>query len=157
MQIAVDESLRTSDDPEALARQGALIREIADIAILKPAPLGGIAASLRIAEALPIPVVVSSSLDSSVGLAVAVNLAGALGLESACGLGTGALFAQDLVSTPEPPVDGMLHVRRVAPDLPALLLARDQVGDERAAWWRTRLATAWSQGSAQRWASVIPA
>jgi O-succinylbenzoate synthase len=155
--IAVDETLRTSDDAQALARQGALMREIADIAIIKPAPMGGIEASLRVAEALPIPVVVSSSLDTSVGLAVAVNLAGILGIESACGLGTGALFAEDLVGTPEPPVDGMLTVRRVAPDLAALLQARDQVSDERAAWWRQRLARAWAAGSEQRCSAIVDA
>lgn len=155
--IAVDETLRTSDDAQSLARQGALMSQIADIAIIKPAPMGGIEASLRVAEALPMPVVVSSALDTSVGLAVAVNLAGILGIERACGLGTGALFAEDLVSSPEPPVDGMLTVRRVAPDLAALLQARDQVTDERAAWWRQRLARAWAAGSGQRCTAIVAA
>lgn len=155
--IAVDETLRTSDDAQALARQAELISRMADIAIVKPAPLGGIDACLRVVEALPIPVVVSSSLDTSVGLAVAVNLAGILGLEIACGLGTGALFQEDLVSSPEPPVDGMLTVRRVAPDLAALLRARDQVTDERAAWWRQRLAAAWQAGSGHRWGEIVEA
>ncbi|NQW71448.1 MAG: o-succinylbenzoate synthase [Actinobacteria bacterium] len=155
--IAVDETLRTSDDAEALARQGDLISRMADFAIVKPAPLGGIEACLRVIEALPVPVVVSSSLDTSVGLAVAVNLAGILGLEIACGLGTGALFEEDLVSSPEPPVDGMLTVRRVAPDLTALLKARDHVSDERAMWWRQRLTAAWFAGSEQRWTEIIGA
>ncbi|MFZ4487510.1 MAG: O-succinylbenzoate synthase, partial [Candidatus Nanopelagicales bacterium] len=148
---------RTSDDAQALARQAELVSRMADIAIVKPAPLGGIDACLRIVEALPIPVVVSSSLDTSVGLAVAVNLAGILGLETACGLGTGALFEEDLVSSSEPPVDGMLTVRRVAPDLVALLRARDRVSDDRAAWWRQRLAAAWRAGSCHRWGQIIEA
>jgi O-succinylbenzoate synthase len=147
--IAVDETIRMSDDPLALAHDVARIREIADFAILKPSPLGGIAASLRVAEALPVPVIVSSSMDSSVGLAAAVNLAGILGLDAACGLGTGALLSQDLVSTPVIPSAGMIPVRRVAPDGGALAIARAQIGDERAQWWRNRLIRAWEIRSAR--------
>lgn len=152
--IAVDETIRLSDDPLALARDVAWIREIADFAVLKPAPLGGIAASMRVAEALPIPVIVSSSMDTSVGLAVAVNLAGVLGIDAACGLGTGALLSQDLVTTPVLPSAGMIPVRRIAPDAGALAIARAQMGDERAQWWTRRLIRAWEVCSARQSRSV---
>lgn len=141
--IALDETLRTSDDPEELAMQAARLHELGDVVILKPAPLGGIAPALRIAETVDLPVVVSSSLDSSVGLAVAVTLAGALDLEAACGLGTGVLLRDDLVAEPEVPVDGCLAVRRIAPDADALLAARARMDDEAVERWLDRLRSAW--------------
>ncbi len=137
--IAVDESIRTSADPGSVR-----VRDIADVAVLKPAPLGGVAATLRVAESLDVPVVVSGSLDSSVGLDTAVAAAAALGdLPYACGLGTGALFADD-VAEPRLPVGGVIAVGRTAPDLPSLLAARDRLDDDRAAWWRQRVAAAWA-------------
>lgn len=155
--IALDEGLRRSDDPQALARDAAALRECADVVILKTAPLGGVAMSLRIAEAVGLPVVVSGALDSSVGLAAPLALAAALDLESACGLGTGVLLRDDLTAPPLIPVDGGLPVARPAPDLDALLAARDRVGDARATWWLERLARAWSAGAAERWSAAVGA
>ncbi len=144
--IAADESIRTSGDPAAVP-----VREFADLAICKPAPLGGVAATLRVAEAVGVPVVVSGSLDSSVGLAVAVAAAAALpDLPYACGLGTGALLADDLVATAHVPVAGGLAPHRVGPDPQALARACDRVAPERAAWWRERLSAAWHAGAADR-------
>ena len=144
--FAVDESIRTSAHPEAMR-----VREYADVAVLKPAPLGGVAALLRVAEAIDVPVVVSGSLDSSVGLDVALAAAAALDdLPFACGLGTGALLAADLVETSRVAEGGVLAVGRTAPDLSALLAARDRLDEDRAAWWRERLVAAWLAGAGER-------
>ncbi len=102
--IAADESIRVPEDPMAVVRAGA-----ADIIILKVAPLGGVRACLELAEQAGLPVVVSSAMDTSVGLAGGLALARALPeLPYACGLGTGALLAQDTVSNPLVPTSGTL-------------------------------------------------
>ncbi len=116
--VAADESIRHAADPLRVARLGA-----ADVAVLKVAPLGGVRACLRIAEQIGLPVVVSSALESSVGMAAGVALAAALPeLPHACGLATVSLFTADLVADPLLPIDGMLAVRRPRPD-PALVAA----------------------------------
>ena len=142
--IAIDEVIRQAPDLAAVRAQAAGLAEIADVAILKPTPLGGIAAALALAEVLPIPVVVSGAMESSVGLAVPAVLAGVLDLDVACGLGTGALLAADLVAEPVRPVGGRIPAARVAPDLDALLDARGRVSQERSQWWWRRLSRAWS-------------
>lgn len=141
--IAVDELIRRSDDPMTLD-----LHDVADIAIIKVAPLGGVKRALAIAEHVGIPVVVSGALDSSVGLVAGLTLAGQLDeVPYACGLGTGLLLAADVVDEPTVPVNGEIPVTRTSPDLPALLAARDALGDERAAWWRGRLSRAWAHVS----------
>ena len=132
--IAADESIRRAEDPLRVAVAGA-----ADVAVLKCAPLGGVRRALAVAEACRLPCVVSSALQTSVGLAAELALAGALPeLEFACGLGTGVLLAADVVAEPLRPRDGWLAVPRRAP-APAL---RDAVaaGPDRARWWYERLA-----------------
>jgi o-succinylbenzoate synthase len=130
--VAADESIRKAGDPLAVVRAGA-----ADIAVLKVAPLGGISAMLKIAAQIDIPVVVSSALDSAVGIAVGLAAAAALpNLDHACGLGTGRLFAED-VSEPVAPVDGYLPVGPVAPD-PARLQAL-AAPSQRRQWWIDRI------------------
>ncbi len=105
--IAADESIRRADDPLRVIRA-----EAADIAVLKVQPLGGVRRSLQIAEQIDIPVVVSSALETSVGLAAGVALAAALpDLPYACGLGTASLLNDDVVTAPLLPVDGMLQVK----------------------------------------------
>ncbi len=149
--IAVDETVRTADAPRRLR-----LRDIADVAVVKPAPVGGVRAALRIADALDVPVVISSSLDSSVGLNVGIATAAALDeLPYACGFGTGALLAADVTERPRVPVDGALFVERVLPDLPSLLAARDRLDEERAAWWRQRLAAAWLAGAGKRSGALV--
>lgn len=148
--IAVDEAIRGAAAPELLD-----LRECADIAIIKVAPLGGVAASLRIVEHLAMPVVVSGSLDSSVGLAVSTALAGALDIDVACGLGTGTLLAADVVEHSVVPVAGQIRVERIAPDPAALLRARGEINEERAIWWRARLAAAWCAGSRERYRALL--
>jgi O-succinylbenzoate synthase len=95
-------------------------------------------AALRIAEGAGLPVVVSSAVDSAVGLAAGIALAAALPkLPHACGLGTGVLLAADVSSDPPRPVDGCMDVPSRAPD-PDLI---DEVAadPERTAFWRRRL------------------
>lgn len=132
--IAADESIRRAADPLAVARAHA-----ADVVVLKVQPLGGVRACLELAERIRLPVVVSSALESSVGLAAGVALAAALPeLPYACGLATAQLLTDDLVADPLLPVDGALPVRRTAPD-PALVGAA-QAPDELAARWSARTA-----------------
>jgi len=136
VRIAADESIRRADDPLRVAVAGA-----ADVAVLKCTPLGGVRRALRVAEAAGLPCVVSSALETSVGLAAGLALAGALPqLELACGLGTTALLDGDVVADPLRPVDGQLRVPRTSPTpVPALLAAHEQRDAERVAWWRRRL------------------
>jgi o-succinylbenzoate synthase len=130
--VAADESIRKAGDPLAVVRAGA-----ADIAVLKVAPLGGISALLAIAEQIDIPVVVSSALDSAVGIAVGLAAAAALpNLRHACGLGTGRLFVED-VAAPVAPVDGYLPVGPVIPD-PDRLQAL-AAPPRRRQWWIDRI------------------
>lgn len=132
--IAADESIRRAEDPLRVVRLGA-----ADIAVLKVQPLGGVRACLRLARQIDIPVVVSSALESSVGIAAGVALAAALPeLPYACGLATASMLTKDLTHAPMTPVGGALAVRPVEAD-PGLLAAA-AVDPETAARWRARLA-----------------
>ena len=137
--VAADESIRWSDEVEDL-------RGRVDVAIMKVAPLGGVRKCLELVERVGIDVVVSGSLDSAVGLSAGLALA-ALLPEKACGLGTGALLQADVISRPMVPSHGVLSVVRVAPDLDALLEARDRLPEGGAAAWRDRLAAAWESGA----------
>lgn len=136
--IAADESVRKASDPLAVARAGA-----ADILVLKAAPLGGIHATLALAAEAGLPVVVSSALDTSVGLSMGLHLAAALPeLEFDCGLGTAALLAGDVTDAPLIPADGLLTVGRVTPA--EHLLAKYAASPERTAWWLARLERCYS-------------
>jgi o-succinylbenzoate synthase len=117
--VAADESIRRAADPLRVVREDA-----ADVVVLKVQPLGGVRACLELAEQVGLPVVVSSALESSVGLAAGVALAAALPeLPHACGLATSQLLVHDVTDQPLLPVDGALPVRRVAPDADALATA----------------------------------
>ena len=132
--IAADESIRRAEDPYRVRDL-----EAADIAVLKVQPLGGVRACLRIAEEIGMPVVVSSALETSIGIAAGVALAAALpSLEYACGLATVQLLADDVVVDSLLPVDGMLPVVRRNAD--AAALARVAATEERTAAWAQRLA-----------------
>ena len=130
--IAADESIRKADDPLRVVREGA-----ADIAVLKVAPLGGVTKLLGIADQIDIPIVVSSALDSAVGIGRGLLAAATLpDLRYACGLGTGGLFVDD-IAEPAVPVDGFLPVAPVTPD-PARLAALAAAPDRRQ-WWIDRI------------------
>ncbi|MFV0533252.1 MAG: o-succinylbenzoate synthase [Cumulibacter sp.] len=112
--IAADESIRRAEDPLLVQR-----KEAADVAIIKVQPLGGIAATLRLAEQLTLPLVVSSALETSVGLSMSVALAAALPeLPYACGLNTAQLLTDDACSTSLIALDGEIAVPqgRLVPD-----------------------------------------
>jgi o-succinylbenzoate synthase len=109
--LAADESVRTAEDPLAIAGLDA-----ADLIVVKVQPLGGVTRALEVIDRAALPVVVSSALETSVGLAAGVALAAALpDLPYACGLGTASLLATDLTDQPLVPRDGHVEVRRVAP------------------------------------------
>lgn len=133
VRIAADESVRKAEDPLAVAAAGA-----ADLLVLKAQPLGGIRRALGILEAAGLPVVVSSALDTSVGLSMGAHLAAAIGeFDVDCGLGTAALLAADVTQEPLMPEDGSIPVRRI--DVDRRLLAQHAASPERAAWWRERV------------------
>ncbi|WP_107653367.1 o-succinylbenzoate synthase [Nocardia suismassiliense] len=136
VRIAADESIRRAEDPLKVAVAGA-----ADIAVLKCTPLGGVRRALRVAEAAGLPCVVSSALETSVGLAAQLALAGALPeLEFACGLGTLSLLNGDVVSDSLRQLDGYLPVPRTPPQPdPALVEQYRQQDPDRTAWWQQRL------------------
>jgi len=131
--VAADESVRKAADPERVVLAGA-----ADLVVLKVAPMGGVRAALRVASGCLLPVVVSSALETSVGIAAGVALAAALpDLPYACGLGTVGLLAADVTARPLAPGGGRLPVRPVAPD-PDRLESLAAPADRRA-WWVDRL------------------
>ncbi|WP_309232740.1 o-succinylbenzoate synthase [Actinotalea sp. JY-7885] len=127
--VAADESIRRAEDPMAVVRA-----EAADVVVLKVQPLGGVRACLELAERVGLPVVVSSALESSVGLAAGIALAAALPeLPYACGLATAQLLRADVVAEPLVPVGGAIAVRAPAPD-PALLAAHAADGELARRW-----------------------
>lgn len=131
--LAADESIRRAEDPMAVRAAGA-----ADIVVVKAAPLGGVRAALDVVEACGLPAVVSSAVESSVGLAAGVALAAALpDLPYACGLATMSLLTGDVTSEPLAEEEGFLPVRR--PPVSEELLAAWETD---AAPWRARAAAA---------------
>ncbi|MEV6770710.1 o-succinylbenzoate synthase [Nocardia sp. NPDC051030] len=136
VRIAADESIRRAEDPLRVAVAGA-----ADVAVLKCTPLGGVRRALKVAEAAALPCLVSSALETSVGLAAQIALAGALPeLDFACGLDTLSLLTGDVVPDPLRPVDGYLRVPRTPPTPDPALLDRYRHPDpDRVTWWRDRL------------------
>lgn len=135
--IAADESIRRAQDPM-------LVRDLAaaDIIVVKAAPLGGVARSLQVVADCGLPAVVSSALDTSVGISTGVALAAALPtLEHACGLGTLALLDGDVSGEPLVAREGALRPRRVRVD--EELLGRHAAAPERLRWWRDRVVACW--------------
>ncbi|KAA0959883.1 O-succinylbenzoate synthase [Microbacterium sp. ANT_H45B] len=130
--VAADESIRKSSDPLAVAREKA-----ADLLVIKAQPLGGVTHALQIITAAGLPVVVSSALDTAVGLSQGAALAAAIpALDYDCGLGTASLFLDDVADLR--PVDGSIPAGRVTPDADAL--TRLAASTDRRDWWLDRLA-----------------
>lgn len=114
--LAADELIRLSPDPLHLD-----LSEAADVAVLKVQPLGGVWRAVQIAEAIGLPAVVSSAVETSVGIAAGLALAAALPeLPYACGLATVLLLEGDVVANPLIPVNGCIELRRPAPDPAAM-------------------------------------
>jgi len=135
--VAADESIRKASDPLRVAREGA-----ADVVVVKVAPLGGVRAALAVARACGLPTVVSSALDTSVGISAGVALAAALPeLPFACGLGTVELMAGDVAVPSVVPRGGSLPV--AAAEVDPLLLVRWAAPAERRDWWVDRVRRCW--------------
>ncbi|MFC4222751.1 o-succinylbenzoate synthase [Lysinibacter cavernae] len=133
VRIAADESVRKASDPIEVARRGA-----ADVVVIKAQPLGGIHTAMAVAAEAGLPTVVSSALDTSVGISMGLHLAAALPEQPfAAGLATAALLAGDVTDDSLLPSDGALRVRRVAPS--DTLLASYAASTERAGWWASRI------------------
>jgi len=131
--IAADESVRKQADPLLVSKSGA-----ADLLVVKVQPLGGIRAVLAIQAETGLPLIVSSALDTSVGISMGAFLAAALPeLDYDCGLATASLLAADVTHEPLLPVDGSIPVRRVVPD--ADLLDAYAASAERRDWWLARI------------------
>ncbi|WP_374199747.1 o-succinylbenzoate synthase [Arthrobacter sp. SO5] len=131
--IAADESVRKEEDPLKVARAGA-----ADLIVVKVAPLGGVRRALDIVARAGLPAVVSSALDTTVGIRAGLALAAALPeLPYACGLGTVSLLAGDVTRDSLVPDDGAIRLREVHAD--PELLAEYAAASERRDWWLDRL------------------
>ncbi|MFJ8896309.1 o-succinylbenzoate synthase [Leifsonia sp. NPDC102414] len=131
--IAADESVRKASDPLAVARADA-----ADLLIVKAQPLGGIHSALRIVAEAGLPVVVSSAIDTSVGIAMGAHLAAAVPrLDFDCGLGTAAMFVDDVTDEPLRPVDGSIPVLR--PSVSSARLDALAADGDRRDWWLDRI------------------
>lgn len=135
VKIAGDEVIRKAKDPFAINLDG-----VVDVLMLKVAPLGGISNSIAIAAHHKIPVVVSSALESAIGISHGLRLAAALPRsEYASGLATGSLFAEDLEI--HKIVDGSITIDDKTPNLDAL--ERFKAPKERLEWWRERIKRCW--------------
>ena len=132
IKIAADESVRKVSDPLAVTQANA-----ADILVLKAAPLGGINNALQIAKEAGMPVVVSSALETSVGISMGVHLAALINSDYASGLATAALLKEDVTETPLIPSNGAILVTRITPNKTAL--TKLQAPADRTSWWKARL------------------
>jgi O-succinylbenzoate synthase len=139
IKIAVDESIR-----KYLAGDLTKIKEVADIAIIKWAPTGGIDAALEVIEKIGLPVVISSALDSSVGISQGLSLAEAVpNLYGACGLGTVCLLEGDVTSNPLMPINGIIKNRKVIPDR----IEEFKAESGRQKWWQDRANAVYEGGN----------
>ena len=134
--IAIDENVRLGDDVRE-------INEVADVVIIKVGPLGGITRSLRTIDQLDKPVVISSALESSIGISQGIALAAHLPDDVTCGLGTVALLDGDISQKPLTPHDGKVPVSEITVDLK--LVEKYQLNPERNLWWHNRISAAYTK------------
>lgn len=136
VKIAGDEVLRKAKDPFAISLYGAI-----DILMLKVSPLGGIKRAMDLASHHKLPVVISSALESAVGNSYGLALAARVpNLDYACGLGTSALFNQDVSDIPI--VNGAIKATSYPIDLDRV--ERYELKGERLEWWRNRISRVWN-------------
>ena len=136
VKIAGDEVLRKAKDPFAISLDGAI-----DILMLKVSPLGGIKRAMDLASHHKLPVVISSALESAVGISYGLALAARVpNLDYACGLGTSALFNQDVSDIPI--VNGAIKATNYPIDLERI--ERYELKGERLEWWRNRISRVWN-------------
>ena len=128
LKIAGDEVLRKAKDPFSVNLEGAV-----DYLMLKVQPLGGIRRAMELAKHHKLPVIVSSALESAVGISYGLKLAAALPtLDFACGLATASLLSNNVGDLPV--IDGSIEVADVEPQLDGL-----DVAPERFEWWKNRI------------------
>ena len=128
VKIVGDEVLRKAKNPFAVDLEGAI-----DYLMLKVQPLGGIARAHQLAEHHKLPVVVSSALESAVGINYGLILAASFeSMKFDCGLGTGSLLAKNVADLPI--VDGKIQISEVVPHLEGLDVTAD-----RFEWWKNRI------------------
>jgi O-succinylbenzoate synthase len=136
VKIAGDEVLRKAKDPFAISLDGAI-----DILMLKVSPLGGIKRAMDLASHHKLPVVISSALESAVGISYGLALAARVPrLDYACGLGTSSLFNQDVSDIPI--VNGAIKAASYPIDLKRV--ERYELKGERLEWWRNRISRVWN-------------
>jgi O-succinylbenzoate synthase len=136
VKIAGDEVLRKTKDPFAISLDGAI-----DILMLKVSPLGGIKRAMDLASHHKLPVVISSALESAVGISYGLALAARVTkLDYACGLGTSALFNQDIGDIPI--INGAIKATSYSIDLDRV--ERCELKGERLEWWRNRISRVWN-------------
>ena len=130
IKIAVDESIR-----KFLGSDLTKLKDVADIAVIKWAPSGGINAALDLIKQISLPVAVSSALDSSVGISHGLALACAIpNLYGACGLATVALLEGDVTSDSLLASKGVIANHKVTPDR----ISEFKVDNQRQKWWQDR-------------------
>ena len=128
VKIVGDEVLRKAADPFAIDLTGAI-----DYLMLKVQPLGGIKRAHALAKHHNLPVVVSSALESAVGINYGLTLAASFEtMNFNCGLGTGSLLAADVGHLPI--IDGKIEITEFEPQLAGLDVASD-----RFEWWKNRI------------------
>ena len=136
VKIAGDEVLRKAKDPFVISLDGAI-----DILMLKVSPLGGIKRAMDLASHHKLPVVISSALESAVGISYGLALAARVPkLDYACGLGTSALFNQDIGDIPI--INGAIKATSYSIDLDRV--ERYELKGERLEWWRNRISRVWN-------------
>jgi O-succinylbenzoate synthase len=133
IRIAGDEVLRKASDPFVVDLAGAI-----DILALKVQPLGGIERAHKLAQHHNLPIVVSSALESAVGISHGLALAASFEeLNFDCGLGTGSLLSADVAHLPI--VNGEIEITDVEPNF-----AANEVAADRFEWWKNRVMNTWA-------------
>jgi len=145
VRIAIDEGLRLAKQIDPVA-----IRNCADILVVKSLPMGGVQNALQTISEIGLPVIVSGSLDTSIGLTSGLILASCVpDLAGACGLGTGILFAEDLVVDRLLPRKGELTITVPKPDPDLVKIANDRVTKRDQKAWQDRMVRAWYASGAK--------
>jgi len=133
MKIAVDESIR-----KALNSDLSVLKDCADVAIIKWAPGGGFENTKKLIKEIGLPVVISSALDTGIGISHGLALAASQEtLDYACGLGTISLFESDICLAENAMKDGKLKVNRAIPD--EILVEKYRASADRRLWWEERI------------------
>lgn len=147
MKIAIDESIR-----QALSSDFSDAKEFADVAIIKWAPSGGIKSANKLIKKIGLPAVISSALDTGIGISHGLALAASQSdLYFDCGLATTSLLESDVVTPPIEITAGTILVRRTAPD--EKLVAKYLASADRRLWWQNRIERIWESGFGERWQS----